>query len=58
MRTKELKNHFIRCLDRLLQDERGRDFLREKIRQNELPVIEMIQNCPAQSAQARHTKAI
>ena len=41
MRTEKLRTQFIKWLDRILRDERGRAFLREKIKQNGLPVIEL-----------------
>ncbi len=58
MQTEQNQIHFMRCLDRILRDERGRAFIREKIKQNELPVIKLSQDRSAQTARTRRTNTV
>ena len=48
----------MRWLDRILCDERGRAFLREKLEQNELPVIKLSKERSAQRSRIRRENTL
>ena len=58
MRTEQRQILFMRWLDRILCDERGRAFLREKLEQNELPVIKLSKERSAQRSRIRRENTL